>query len=166
MDFIPLEMLKNTRDIIGMAICLIAFIILLKSKSGFKQILYAELLKKDYQKIHHRLTVMEEMNVKTFNMVRRIDESSQNSKFIPEIWTDAPKESKPANKTQIDYGACLSLPDYQKIKELIHFGMSESEIREIAGLPDAEIDFIFKFNRLNKLSQYQNHTYIKKSATA
>lgn len=164
MDVISLETLQNIRNIIAFSICMVAFIILFIRNPEFKQILYAELLKKHYQKIHHRLLTLEKMNVKTMVMVRRIGSVQNKSKFIPDTGGIGHVENEYPVETQNDNDANLSMPNYRKIKELIQFGMSASEIGEITRLPKAEIDFILKFNRLHHLSQAQNNTFKKRTA--
>jgi hypothetical protein len=164
MDFIPLETLQNIRNIVALSICMIAFIILFIRNPEFKQMLYAELLKKHYQKIYHRLLTLEKMNEKTMVMVRQMGSVQKKAKFIPDSDVIERRKYEYPAEMQKNTDAYLSLQNYENIKEFMQFGMSASEIGEITRLPKAEIDFMLKFNRLHDLSQSQNNSFKKKTA--
>jgi len=172
MGYFTVETWEMIRDIIGLLICLISVLCLMRRKSAFHHTLHKELTKKTIKAINKRLLILKQQNDYTRQLVKKWNPSPLEMQNIDiengthkndkkkdkfKIIERDPSHSKPKNHI-IGTGDLIN--PYEALKPFIESGMNQDEIFNKTNLPRAEIDFMLKFNRLTRLAQ------LKKQGTA
>lgn len=179
MEIISMGNWQAARDIIALMICFVAISCLIKGKSRFHHFFYREIGKDYHKQIKKELCKLQTYNAQLEKVMKYIvnsegihlngykTEKSCKKKISDTLQLVYPrKKTRPKISVYPDNGANMEMnPAFQKVRLLYDTETNEEEIYNHANIPQAELDFKLKFERLSKLrkaripEQYQGARY-------
>ena len=166
MDYISLENWDMIRDVIGMMICIISILCLVKGKREFKGIFLNELGKKAIPDTSRQIKLAnrpqrnagKRENYASDLKKKRLKKKSLDRSLIRQPKTERLKIisqshgiSRTVRRTEKNQHKKLDADLYELIKDLAKSGLSEIDIQKRLGLPRAEIELVLKIDRLIRL---------------